>query len=857
MEENNACFMVLENDPTIARAFLFIVNFVEEASFLIAREMVSNRNDIKYWKKMSKVDPFFATLYKYYVNLYRRIWRQFQLAYTDENIDQNLVVIRAHFLDLAQAMETVADISAELKLAMIEIDRLNPVYIEHGRVLFRDDVIEQCLAIARGHLVNSMTRIRSIFKSLPAQSVVSTLSWTKLNLAASSPYFDALLSRWSPDHYHQRRPSLHDISEAFPPAHGLARMSSLQSTMSTKDDDMELHLLLTDIQRMSDTFITCANKTYPLDSVRADHRRPSLFERYWLPNLVLLAGSVYLGRELVLRLHDGSLQQLLISSYQSLSRRLTEHILGPMRNFLKEIFDTIRRQQDGMVTREDLQQSQETLNRMLDDFVKVHKDGAYSGYGYSGLKSQIQTLTGSTSKQAPGEGISSPNAANAGTSSSSTGSTSGSTSGSSGSRGQSMPSPSNNSLTTDAIMEILMRNYESELKTPVTGFLFGNLMTTMLIQMQKLKVHTEAALLTMDQVLASNQLTMAGTAAMPALITFSVCGYWFYRLVVPPPPKPGKQTISIRLAMSDVERSLQDVYGGGRVRDSDSGAGLLCGTCRAPSAQFLAVSDTSSSRGPPLQGSLREHSAITLRPEFNASYQTSEKSSRNTQTQPVSAKQSQKGQVSFSPNVSFSADVVLTDETYFGNLDYTPRALPKPTTVRNMAAEAEASDTQRANAGEGITSYYDTWQSSLPRENESAFRISNMHARGLLRFHMCQLQLQAKKLFVRDQIRWGHHLRELLRWTVGTTGRWAQYLFPHSTLFSNLIASPRITVSAAYQALTAEDEAEATIGPNEYASLCRDLQILLAPDFLACGCKKLATAQRMRVSYQCLIPPAR
>lgn len=842
--------MVLENDPTIARAFLFIVNFVEEASFLIAREMVANRNDIKYWKKMSKVDPFFATLYKYYVNLYRRLWRQFQLAYTDENIDQNLVVLRAHFLDLAQAMETLADISAELKLAMIEIDRLHPVHIEHGRVLFRDEAIDQCLAIARGHLVNSMTRIRSIFKSLPAQSVISTLSWSKLSSVASLPYIDALLSRWSSDNYQRRhRPSLHDITEAFPPAHGLARMSSLQSTMSTGDDDMELNLLLSDIQRMSDTFVACANKPYPLDSVRSDHRRPSFFERYWLPNLVLLAGSVYMGRELVLRLRDGSLQQLVAASYQRLSEGLMEHILEPLRNFLKEIFETIRRRQDGMVTREDLLQSQETLNRMLDDFVKAHKDGgAYGGYGYSGLKSQIQTLIGNS--KVPGGAVAGQASGSAPSSSSMS---------VSGSSDASQPLP-NNSLTTDAIMEILMKNYESELKTPVTGFLFGNLMTTMLIQMQKLKVHTEAALLTMDQVLASNQLTMAGTAAMPALITFSVCGFWLYRLIVPPPSKPGKQTVSIRLAMSDVERSLQDVYGGGRVRDSGSGAGLLCATCRAPSAQFLAVSDTTSTRGPQLHGSalVREDSTVTLRPEFNTPYRAPEQSVvRDTPAPLTSAKRSQKGSVSFSSTVHFGPDVVHGDETYFGNLDYTPRALPKPATVRNMAAEAEASDTERAIAGEGITSYYDTWQSSLPRENELALRASTMHARGLLRFHLCQLQLQAKKLFVRDQIRWGHHVRELLRWTVGTLGRWAQYLFPHSSLSGSLVANPRITVSAAYQALTAEDEAEVAVEPNEYASLCRDLQILLAPDFLACGCKKLATAQRMRVSYQCLIPPAR
>ena len=38
------------------------------------------------------------------------------------------------------------------------------------------------------------------------------------------------------------------------------------------------------------------------------------------------------------------------------------------------------------------------------------------------------------------------------------------------------------------VMEALMRAYEKEMKTPIQGLLLGNLMTAMLIQMQKLKV---------------------------------------------------------------------------------------------------------------------------------------------------------------------------------------------------------------------------------------------------------------------------------------------------------------------------------------------------------------------------------
>ena len=50
------------------------------------------------------------------------------------------------------------------------------------------------------------------------------------------------------------------------------------------------------------------------------------------------------------------------------------------------------------------------------------------------------------------------------------------------------------------VMDDLMKDYENELKSPIKGMMLGNLLTSMLIQLQKLKVHTEAAMLTMDQV---------------------------------------------------------------------------------------------------------------------------------------------------------------------------------------------------------------------------------------------------------------------------------------------------------------------------------------------------------------------
>jgi len=116
--------------------------------------------------------------------------------------------------------------------------------------------------------------------------------------------------------------------------------------------------------------------------------------------------------------------------------------------------------------------------------------------------------------------------------------------------------------TPEQAMNALMSEYEKELQTPVKGILFGSLMTAMLIQMQKLKVHTEAAMLTMDQILKSNELTIAGMAAMPA---FALIGFILYSIRNALRPLSSSRTRGVvtshfRLIMSDVERSLYEVY---------------------------------------------------------------------------------------------------------------------------------------------------------------------------------------------------------------------------------------------------------------------------------------------------------
>ena len=113
----------------------------------------------------------------------------------------------------------------------------------------------------------------------------------------------------------------------------------------------------------------------------------------------------------------------------------------------------------------------------------------------------------------------------------------------------------------DEIMNKVIRNYEMESFSPMKGLLFGNLMTVMLIQLQKMKLHMEAALLSMDQVLASNELTMAATAAIPGLAISCLVGYSLYWMFVKTraPRNMSTEQLRLRLAFGDIERAINSL----------------------------------------------------------------------------------------------------------------------------------------------------------------------------------------------------------------------------------------------------------------------------------------------------------
>ncbi|KAF5471065.1 hypothetical protein F2P56_011537 [Juglans regia] len=81
------------------------------------------------------------------------------------------------------------------------------------------------------------------------------------------------------------------------------------------------------------------------------------------------------------------------------------------------------------------------------------------------------------------------------------------------------------------LLEIVMERYEKELAHPIQNLLNGELARALLIQVQKLKLDIETAMLELDQILKANEINFAILAALPAfflsLILLMVVRAWF------------------------------------------------------------------------------------------------------------------------------------------------------------------------------------------------------------------------------------------------------------------------------------------------------------------------------------------
>ena len=225
--------------------------------------------------------------------------------------------------------------------------------------------------------------------------------------------------------------------------------------------------------------------------------KPSERERFWFRRTLLVAGCALSVHTAVGLVRDGTVAKL----YALFLSKLHNHVIDPVSKLATELFDTIRKR-EFVVTREECEESRDALHRMLYDFSRTDKGSSLISDMKDRIKEGLreqQEAAAAIANRIRGGGGSSSGGSGGDTAASVVGEASSALSAAARSQRAAavLVAPE---FSPEQAMAALMTAYEKELQAPVQGMVFGNLMTAILIQMQKLKVHTEAAMLTMDQV---------------------------------------------------------------------------------------------------------------------------------------------------------------------------------------------------------------------------------------------------------------------------------------------------------------------------------------------------------------------
>jgi len=376
--------------------------------------------------------------------------------------------------------------------------------------------------------------------------------------------------------------------------------------------------------------------------------------------------------------------------------------------------------------------------------------------------------------------------------------------------------------------------------------------------------------------LASNQLTIAATAAMPAFGLLGVALWYLRSAFRPKKSSDGNSTLHFRLIMSDVERSLQEL-------EDLSSATVPFQMLNSPSFKRVKRHDDAE-RLSFLMHSEREAATIVqptkdtkrvdvgLDVDHNSQMDESEPTkvivavetvnfSNYDINEPPSTPNTKHDPLSAPPSTN-SLSTTIVRSFIFDPLG-TNNALRNTSTVpmfrRTMSFKGTDELSTKTLLNDAIKGRAQV-DTSLPLE-ERVYKVT----KGKYYFNLFRLRQEFGELF-----EWNSSSISSLKPVSNATKRFEQtqeadernIILPQDSTISNpnsfigkiseLILSTGNLFKAIFSALFASNDL--LHSTTQYGSINQDIQLLEAPDFEVSIRRKLATIQRMRVSYKCLAP---
>ncbi|KAL5040308.1 hypothetical protein BDV3_006582 [Batrachochytrium dendrobatidis] len=126
----------------------------------------------------------------------------------------------------------------------------------------------------------------------------------------------------------------------------------------------------------------------------------------------------------------------------------------------------------------------------------------------------------------------------------------------------------------------VLQSYEVDIKQPLKNIIAGDLIRSLLIQIQKTKVDGELAVSVLDKLLKSNELNFAFLAVMPTLLITYVGIGWLRHVLTPQPVASSNVVQSMKRSLRNIERIFNQMDLEQEPSEVSISFGLLlCETC--------------------------------------------------------------------------------------------------------------------------------------------------------------------------------------------------------------------------------------------------------------------------------------
>jgi hypothetical protein len=365
-----------------------------------------------------------------------------------------------------------------------------------------------------------------------------------------------------------------------------------------------------------------------------------------------------------------------------------------------------------------------------------------------------------------------------------------------------------------------------------------------------------------------DSLRVSRQSALISSIFAGFLTYRCYRAFRPPSARPGVSTLEFRLVMSDVERCLAEVYcakdapASGVVSKHNSSKGLTPASL-APNASTVSrpVTTQEDQLQPqhysidPIHNPVALHNISHNREFFNLMLPTISEGDENATTPapdsnpdalpclsiPAANRSGENPSNMQSPS---TADYHINYE----NISIDEYDLP---TLMESTSSIAVHTNQNGKAGRtGHTTLPAArGRSSCSSASEGghfpvACSLNPLIARGKMCYHLTRLRIALDRLFLTNY--WANSDND-------PNSNNSNKQTNNAGMFSSLFGVFKVTFQTVFGSVPSLE----IHSNSEFVSVTKDVALLASPDFEVSAQRKLQTAARMRLSYQCLVAPMR